>query len=417
MQSRLWPAWVAAFTEGACLSVILFLLPLYAAKTFGTHSLAATQAIVAVPALVTILASNLWGAGADVLGRTFPLVATSLGCYAATFWALSRAHSLSAALAIVVIGACGYAGAAPLVRSHVTLFAGGDAGSARRGRALGVLLLAETLGLALANGVASGRYDATRGADAGMTPILLGIGGLAACGAVIVAFAAAREPQRPREVTHGGWTDALFGDLREVYTVAPLRTIVLVALPTFAGQFVYVSTANLLLRDHWHLAAGTVAKVLAIHAVLGLSVFPLAGRLADKHGGRRVLALGAVAQTIKFAMLWHAPTAAAACVCAVLPAFPLVTTGSAAAIAETSRVSKRAGGMGVLMGSLSAGAAIGPLSAGLVADRFGLGATPLLASAFAALTVAASLATGFFTQTPAAPPAPTLRVVNGRGPR
>ncbi len=407
---------MAAFTEGACLSVILFLLPLYAAKSFGTHSLAATQAIVAVPALVTIVASNLWGAGADVLGRTFPLVAASLACYAATFFGLSQAHSLGAALGIVVAGACGYAGAAPLVRSHVTLVGRGDADAAGRGRALGVLLLAETLGLALANGLASGRYDATRGADAGMTPILLGIGALAAAGALVVGIAALREPQRPRELAHGGWADALFGDLREVYRVGALRTIVLVALPTFAGQFVYVSTANLLLRDHWALSAGTVAKVLAIHAVLGLSVFPLAGRLADRHGGRRVLLLGAIAQTIKFAMLWRAPTAAAACVCAVLPAFPLVTTGSAAAIAESSRVSKRAGGMGVLMGSLSAGAALGPLAAGVVADAFGLGVTPLLASALAAITAIGGIARGFWGGRPAAP-GPSLRVVEGGRPR
>lgn len=187
MRSRLWPAWIAAFTEGACLSVILFLLPLYAAKTFGSHSLFATQAIVAVPALVTILASNVWGAAADLLGRSLPLVAAALGCYAATFWALSRATTLPEALAIVVIGACGYAGAAPLVRSHVTLpTRADDGGTARRGRALGMLLLAETLGLALANGLASGRYDATRGADSGMTPILLGIGTLAALGAIVV---------------------------------------------------------------------------------------------------------------------------------------------------------------------------------------------------------------------------------------
>src|SRR5882672_11420468 len=103
MRSRLWPAWTAAFTEGACLSVILFLLPLYAAKTFGSHSLFATQAIVAVPALVTLFASNIWGAAADVLGRSFPLIAVALGFYAATFWALSRATTLPQALAIVVL--------------------------------------------------------------------------------------------------------------------------------------------------------------------------------------------------------------------------------------------------------------------------------------------------------------------------
>ena len=394
--------------------MILFLLPLYAAKTFGSHSLFATQAIVAVPALVTILASNVWGAAADLLGRSLPLVAAALGCYAATFWALSRATTLPEALAIVVIGACGYAGAAPLVRSHVTLpTRADDGGTARRGRALGMLLLAETLGLALANGLASGRYDATRGADSGMTPILLGIGTLAALGAIVVGVAGTSEARRPREVMSGGWSAALFGDLRDVYRVVPLRTVVLVALPTFAGQFVYVSTANLLLRDHWGLAAGMVARVLAVHAVLGLTVFPFAGRLADRYGGRRVLAIGAVAQAVKFALLWHAPSVAAACICAVLPAFPLVTTGSAAAIAETSRVSKRAGGMGVLMGSLSAGAAIGPLAAGLVADRAGLGATPLLASLFATLTVIASMMTGFFTGTPAAPTMKP-RVMEGR---
>lgn len=403
MRSHLWPAWIAAFTEGACLSVILFLLPLYAAKTFGTHSLAATQAIVAVPALVTILASNLWGAAADLLGRSFPLIAAALASYAVTFWALSRATTLPEALAIVAIGALGYAGAAPLVRSHVTLASRAGEGTAHRGRALALLLLAETFGLALANGLASGRYNATRGGDSGMTPILLGIGALAALGALVVGLAGTREPLRPREVMTGGWSSALFGDLREVYRVVPLRTVVLVALPTFAGQFVYVSTANLLLRDHWALSAGMVARVLALHAVLGLTMFPVAGRLADRYGGRRVLACGALAQALKFALLWQAPTAAAACICAVLPAFPLVTTGSAAAIAETSRVAKRAGGMGVLMGSLSAGAAIGPLAAGLVADRAGLGATPLLASGFAALTVILSMAAGFFRQSPAGP--------------
>ncbi len=404
MRPHIWPAWIAAFAEGACLSVILFLLPLYAARSFGSHSLLATQAIVAVPALVTIFASNIWGAAADVMGRSFPLVAAALFCYAATFWALSHAATLPAALTVVVIGALGYAGAAPLVRSHVTLATRADEGTARRGRALGVLLLAETLGLALANGLASGHYDASRGADRGMTPILLGISALAALAALVVALAALREPQRPREVSAGGWTAALFGDLREVYRVGPLRTVVRVALPTFAGQFVYVSTANLLLRDHWELSAGVVARVLAVHAVLGLTVFPLAGRLCDRHGGRRVLALGAIAQAVKFALLWQAPTAAIACICAVIPAFPLVTTGSATAIAETSRVSRRAGGMGVLMGSLSAGAVIGPLAAGLVADHAGLGATPLLASALAGVTVAAAVAAGFFLRRPAAQP-------------
>ncbi len=392
-----WPAYVAALAEGACLAVVLFLLPVYAAKQFGAHNLALTQGIVALPALVLVFASNLWGAASDVTGRTFPLVAIGLAAYGVTFEALARATSLGAALACTGLGACGYAAAAPLVRSHVTLH-GGGARDAHRGRALGALLFAETLGLAIANGVANARYTADAQSD--LAPVLHAFAGVAFAGALIVALAALREPRRIQEARRVSLADALLGDLRELYTSRDVRAIVLVAFPTFAGQFVYVSLINLLLRDHWHIAPATTGRVLAMHAVFGLAVYPLAGRLADSWGGRRVLALGAVAQATKFLLLFAAPTQALAAAASMLPMFPLVTTGSATAIAEASRTTRRAGGMGIIMGTLAAGAAVGPLLGGATADAFGLRAAPLLAGLLALLTVAAAARSGFFRDAP-----------------
>jgi MFS family permease len=385
-----WPAYAGALAEGACLAVVLFLLPLYAAKQFGPQRAIAAQAIVAAPALVVLFASNMWGAAADVLGRSLPLIALGLGAYAATFLALLGAHSLRDALLIVLLGSTVYSAAAPLVRSYVTLTA-----TTQKGRSLGGLLFFETLGLALANGLANTHYDAAR-PRSGMQAILLATAAVALAGMAAVAVAARGETRRVTDARRTSLAGALFGDLRELYTSPSLRAIVGVALPTFAAQFLYIGMVNLLLRDRWQMAPAAVGRVLLAHALLGLAVFPFAGRLADTMGGWRVLAFGAIGQATKFGALFFVPSARWAGICAALPLFPLVTTGSAAAIAAVSRDSRRAGGMGILMGTLAAGAAIGPLLGGVVADTAGVAATPLCASALAALTVLLAIVKGFF---------------------
>jgi predicted MFS family arabinose efflux permease len=133
-----------------------------------------------------------------------------------------------------------------------------------------------------------------------------------------------------------------------------------------------------------------------MHAILGLAVYPLAGRLADAWGGRRVLALGACAQAVKFLALFAAPTPALAAAASMLPMFPLVTTGSAAAIAETSHTPRRAGGMGIITGTLAAGAAVGPVAGGLAVDAIGLRVAPLLAGVLALTTASLAARAGFF---------------------
>jgi predicted MFS family arabinose efflux permease len=73
-----------------------------------------------------------------------------------------------------------------------------------------------------------------------------------------------------------------------------------------------------------------------------------------------------------------------------LPLFSLVNVSANVLASEYSNAAQRGGGLGVLSGTYALATVVGPLTGGILADRFGLQAVPWLALGF--IVVAAPLA-------------------------
>jgi MFS family permease len=376
--------WAAALLEGFSLTLIQGFLPLYVRRTLAETHFVTIGAIVAVPAIGTILASNFWGGLSDVSGRLKPFVLVGLLGYAAAASGLPFLHHGVGVLVYVGAASLLYGTLAPSLKTYVTL-----ARPDRREHALAYLLMSQSIGWMIGSVIGSRLLEHDLGG--GLRVALWVCAALLAAHAVIVAIwlrDLLRSPAPAR--ASRGWLAGVLADLTSLYENPRLLGLCVLAFFVVSGNYVAWGFFSVFFTEHLHASVRMLGFALGGSAALGIVSFLFVGPLVRRFGGHLVLAIGA---TLYIAMysgmaLLHNPVAVA--VLFAMPLYGSVHVSANALASEYSSEAQRGGGLGVLAGTYALATIVGPLLGGVIADRAGLGAIPWTALSF--LSVASVIA-------------------------
>src|SRR5678810_1231154 len=112
---------VAALLDGLSLTLLQGYLPLYVRRTLSHTTYLTVGAVIAIPALGTVIASNFWGGLSDVSGRLKPMILVGLTGYALALVGVVFLKQGIAILACVGLASLFYGTLAPTLKAYMTL--------------------------------------------------------------------------------------------------------------------------------------------------------------------------------------------------------------------------------------------------------------------------------------------------------
>ena len=305
---------------------------------------------LAIPALVTMLSVNVWGALSDRINKRRPFMVLGFFSYAATFMFTSFVSSYAQYLIVVSIGAAFSSAALPMGQAYLT-----DRTS-KKGETLGYFLMAQSAGWffgALFSGLV-------------YTPetmfALYRVAALLSGGAAISSVFLVKENplKRLKDESRTGFSALLKRrgmvilvlaaavSALGMHSIAGLMAIMIT--DELGGPFAYVGYAN---------AAATLIAVLITAYV---------GKIVDKRGPVLVLVVAYFSYilfAIGFAMVTSPEVAL---ILWALPIYPLSSTAAFALAARISGESERGRAMSLVNGAQNLGMVIGPLVGGFFAE-------------------------------------------------
>ncbi len=386
--------WLNNFVTAAGMMAFLPLLPLYL-RELGVADPAAVQVwsglLVAGAPLTAAFMGPLWGAVGDRVGRKPMMVRANLAI-------------------TVFVGAMSLVTSAPqllLLRLGQGLFSGFMAPSVtlvsvstppeRQGRVTGLLHTA-VIGGSLVGPVLGGFV-----ADhVGFRAVFVACALLSAAAALVVARCvsepAPSEPRPTGALRVGPLLRSVLDDFATFLGPGPVRSVLLsVFVVRFGAAMVdpvlvlYIETLD---GFEPALLATTTGLVFGATALATLLMTPLWGRLGDRHGHGRLLALcaggGALSYAAQSLVTSVAPLYAlrlfsGACLAGVVPAVYAMT-------ATHSSAARRGGALGLTFSSLVLANAMGPMLGGLVAAAIGMRPLFLVTAALMGLAAWRALA-------------------------
>jgi predicted MFS family arabinose efflux permease len=371
----------AAFLEGLSLTLIQGYLPLYVRGVLHEPSYVTVAFIVAVPAFGTVLASNFWGGLSDVSGRLKPMILIGLAGYAI---ALAGIPIFGAGLQIMAfVGAASFlfGTLAPSLKTYVTLLR-----PDRKAQSIAYVLMSQSIGW-LSGSLGAG-WLLEGGIASGLRVALWITAGLLAAHAIACA-ALLRDERRPPLETrnHGPWLSRLALDLITLYENPRMLRLCVLAFLFVSGNYAAWGFFALFMHEKLGASIHTIRYSLGVSSILGIASFLYVGALVRRFGERLILAVGV---SLYVGMYLGIATAKSPIVVAAFFALPLYSLVNVSANALASRYAisaQRGGGLGVLNGTYALATIVGPVTAGFLADRYGLGAIPWLSASFLAIAV------------------------------
>lgn len=178
-------------------------------------------------------------------------------------------------------------------------------------------------------------------------------------------------------------------------TIASLRSAVsgpyglflLVWLLTMIGVQTFFNVVPLIMRDTFGVKPSLTSILFMVGAVIGAAMYPTCGKLADRFGPGRVMALGMLITICSFGAMalasWREPSFKSvvgdvALVTAAL-AYSFEVVGATMLTARLTPVSEGSA-MGLLNSAIAAGAIVGAIVPSWVAASFGYKSLPLMAT-------------------------------------
>jgi MFS family permease len=372
--------WAAALLEGLSLTLVQGFLPLYVRQSLGESHFLAVGAVVAVPALGTILASNFWGGLSDVSGRLKPFILIGLLGYVA---ALTGYPMFQNGISILVwsgVASLFYGTLAPSLKTYVTL-----AKPERREHALAYLLMSQSIGWFLGSIGGSRLLDKAIGG--GFKLALWIAAALLAAHTVVVAVwlrDLQREPA-PARYESRGWLAGVIQDLASLYENPRLLALCVLIFFLVAGNYITWGFFAVFFVEHLHASVRTLGVALGVSSLLGIALMPAVGPLVRRFGGQRILAAGTSLYLVMYLGIALAQNPLGAAALFALPLYGMVNVSANTLASEYSATAQRGGGLGVLNGTYALATIVGPLVGGALADRSGLGVIPWTSLAFAAV--------------------------------
>jgi predicted MFS family arabinose efflux permease len=371
----------AALLEGLSLTLIQGYLPLYVRRALGGTSYSTVALLVAVPALGTMIAGNFWGGLSDVTGRLKPMILVGLLGYAAALGMIPAFREGFGMMAYVGAASLLYGTLAPSLKTYVTLRR-----PERKEQALAYVLMAQSVGWFLGSFCAGWLLEG--GIAAGMHTALWTCSALLAAHALLSAAFLRDERREPLAPTgRRGWLQGLAADLASLYENPRLLGLCFLAFFFVAGNYAAWGFFSIYMFERLGADIRTIRYALAASSLLGIVSFLYVGPLIRRFGGRLVLAAGITLYVVMYLGMALTRDAVVFGAFYALPLYSLVNVSANALASEYSRAAQRAGGLGVLSGTYALATIVGPVTGGLLADRFGPGAIPWLSFGFLLLAV------------------------------
>src|SRR5437867_2915333 len=335
----------AALLEGLSLTLIQGFLPLYVRRALGETHFVMVGAVVAVPALGTILASNFWGGLSDVSGRLKPFILVGLLGYVATLAGLPFLHHGVGILAFVGVASLLYGTLAPSLKTYVTL-----ARPDRREHALAYLLMCQSTGWLIGSFAGSRLLERDLGSGlkvgvwicAAMLAIYIGI--------VTIWLRDFRREPAPLRASRG-WLAGVIADLASLYENPKLLALCVLAFFLVSGNYVAWGFFTVFFTEHLHASMRALGYALATSAALGIVSFLYVGPLVRRFGGGRVVAAGSTLYLVMYLGMALSRDPVAVAIFFAMPLYGMVNVSLNALAAGYSSTAQRGGGLGVLNGT------------------------------------------------------------------
>jgi MFS family permease len=302
------------------------------------------------PALVVMIATNVWGSISDRIGRRKPFMIVGFLGYASTFFFYSLVTDVLQFVLVGVIGAVFSSAALPMGQAHLTT------DTDKKGERLGFFLAAQSGGWffgALSSGLL---IDII-----GMRPLfvlgaVLGIGATASCILFIrdIPFETKRQeggksirdllriPGMIRLVSAVGLSQI------GMNSVAYVMAIIIV--DELGGLTAYVGFAN---------SGATIIAVLITGYI---------GKIVDRKGPVKVLIAAFTSYSVFAALFAMVSDPIAASILWAFPIYPLSSTATSALAAYITNEDERGRAMSLVYGAQNAGGFAGPVIGGLFAQ-------------------------------------------------
>jgi MFS family permease len=371
----------AAFLEGLSLTLIQGYLPLYVRGVLHEPSYVTVAFIVAVPAFGTVLASNFWGGLSDVSGRLKPMILIGLVGYAA---ALAGIPIFGAGLQIMAfVGAASFlfGTLAPSLKTYVTLLR-----PDRKAQSIAYVLMSQSVGW-LSGSLGAG-WLLEGGIASGLRVALWITAGLLAAHAIACAALLRDERRPPLEArNHGPWLSRLALDLISLYENPKMLWLCVLAFLFVSGNYAAWGFFALFMHEKLGASIHIIRYSLGVSSILGIASFLYVGALVRRFGERLILAVGVSLYVGMYVGIATAKSPIVVAAFFALPLYSLVNVSANSLASRYAASAQRGGGLGVLNGTYALATVVGPVTAGFLADRHGLGAIPWLSASFLAIAV------------------------------
>lgn len=368
---------VAAWLEGAALTLIQGFLPLYIRGSLGETRYVMVGLLIAIPSIGVVIASNFWGGLSDVTGRLKPMILIGLLGYAAALASIPPLRESTAVL--VAIGLCSlfYGTLAPSLKAAVTL-----ARPDRKEHGIAYVIMAQSVGW-LTGSWSAGSVLANGRLAAGIHLVMWSAALLFAAHFVVVLVGQKdqRRPPAPvRERTNP--IEGVLADLEALYENPRLFRLCVLTFFFVAANYVIWGFFTVYLTEHVGAGMRVVRNTLAISSVAGIAFMPFVGPLVRRYGGRLLLAIGVTLYLVMYAGMGITKDPIALAFLFAMPLYGLVNVSANALATEYALATQRGGGLGVLNGTYAIASVAGPIVGGLLADRIGIGVIPWTGLAF-----------------------------------
>jgi len=302
------------------------------------------------PAFVMMAAASFWGSMSDKIGARKPFMIMGFVVYAETFLLYSFVASGIQYFVLALVGAAFYAAALPAGQAYLT------SGTEKKGERLGWFLVAQSAGWSVGAFGSGVLYDMI-----GMFMIyrLASILCIVAAAITIVLVKEVAVVRTPTQEKTGA---------RTVLRRPGIKTLLLAVTVSAIGNNAVSYVLAIIVADELGGLTAYAGYANGAATLLAVLIGGYVGKLADRKGAPMILVvayLTYVGYATAFAL---ATDPIVVTVLYALPIYPLASTGAYAFAASVSHDSERGTAMGLVSGVVNAGAAVGPIMGGLLAE-------------------------------------------------
>jgi MFS family permease len=365
----------AALGEGIGATMLLIFVPHYVRSALNEPSLTIIALMISLPAVATLLASNFWGALADITGRYGMITSICLSGFTLCLVLLPILRETSSVIILISCLSLLYGAVRPLLLSQATLLH-----EKEKPRVLSSIFMFESLGF-FVGGLLYG-FGQQRAETPWVWTIFFASGFLCLVASVLIM----RVKTKPAAL-NGSLFSSLKNDLKEVYHSVTLLKLSVVVLITSISNFCFFGMYFAYFTEGVGASGVLMSMTLSVSTAIGFLFFPLARRGVERWGGRLVLSAAIIGWIGNYTALSFIRNPYVASLIFLIPIYPFFLVSVNTLAAQVSRSERRGGGLGALAGINALSMTLGTVLGGGTGDLLGPRAIPCVSSVISMLAL------------------------------